>query len=220
VAGAELNSDFNRFFPFVFPLFFAGMWLFVTTILAVKSGWFSLVRKYPDKKGECILRLLFQSGSMSGVSMKGILRLETCDSGLRVGIWKMFGPFNRDFFVPWNEISVERKNQFIWKVAKLNLGSGGQDLTLQNYVADRLARSVPTRWPEEGPFPEQTYQEAAWGVFKLWAVVTIFAALFFTVVPRLMSANGAYPPIMVAIGFPAIFFGIAALINFFSRMRR
>ena len=32
--------------PFLFPLFFVGMWLFVTTLLAFVSGWRALARRY------------------------------------------------------------------------------------------------------------------------------------------------------------------------------
>ena len=209
------GREFATFFPFIF----IGMWLAITTILAVKARWFGLVREYPDRDEQPNLSLGFQSGSMSGVSMSGILRLEACPSGLRVGIWRMFGPFSRKFFVPWNEITVERKNRIFWKVAKLQFGNDVGNLTLVDNVANRLARSTAS-WPESGPFPAETAAEAFWSVFKVWFVGTALAATFFTVAPRLSSPDArAYPPVAVAILFPAIVFGVRALFSFFARIR-
>src|ERR1700756_2434901 len=45
-----------------FFVFFAVMWLIVTTILAVLSGWFRLMEAFPDQPSDPILRLRAQSG--------------------------------------------------------------------------------------------------------------------------------------------------------------
>jgi hypothetical protein len=214
-----LHSQVDTPFPALSPFFFAGMWLFVTSILAAKSKWFSLMRQYPNRDELPVLRLRFQSGRMSGVSMSGILRLDACPSGLRVGIWRLFGLLSRDFLVPWTDIRVERKTRFLWKVAELQFGAGAGNLTISDVVANRIARAIPMQWPEAGPFPEETVRQAFWNVFKLWAFGTLIAATFFTVAPRLMSPHGPYPPIAVAILFPAIVFGIRAVFSFFFRVR-
>jgi hypothetical protein len=196
------------------------MWLAVTSILAAKSGWYRLMRQYPDRNEGPVLVLRFQSGRLGGVSMSRILRLTPCPSGLRVGIWKLFGPFSKDFFVPWDEIRIERRSRFIFKVADLRFGNGVGKLSLFGHVADRLARSVPGHWPEAGPFPEETKSQALWEVLKIWAVGTIFAALFFIVVPMLAAPKGGRPPIAVAILFPAIVLGVRALFSYFARIKR
>jgi hypothetical protein len=96
-----LNSLIEQNFAVFFSLFFAGLWLTVTTLLAVLSGWFRLMARFPDQAMEPLLRIRGQSGSMGlGVGMRGILTLRVCDSGLRVGMTRIFGPFCRDFFVP------------------------------------------------------------------------------------------------------------------------
>jgi hypothetical protein len=124
-----LDNNISGFFPILFPLLFAGFWLLVTTVLMTMAGWFDLARKYPNRDDPALLRLRFQSGRMGsflgGVSMSGILRLEACQTGLRVGMWKLFGPFCRDFFVPWNEIQIKRKYWIVWKVANLEFGDAG-----------------------------------------------------------------------------------------------
>jgi hypothetical protein len=87
-------------------------------------------------------------------------------------------------------------------------------------VADRLARSAGNRWPEAGTFPEETSHEALSRVAKQWVAMTSLAAALFILAPRLMSRNGRdEPPIAVAVLFPAIVFGIAAMVQYFRRKR-
>jgi hypothetical protein len=139
-------------FAVFFSLFFASLWLTVTTILAVLSGWFRLMAKFPNRAMEPILRVRGQSGSMGlGVSMRGILTLGVCPSGLRVGIMRVFGPFCRDFFVPWEDIRVTRRTVLFWPVAKLQFGSPTiGSLTIAAHVANRLARAAMGAGPRRG----------------------------------------------------------------------
>ena len=41
-----------RWLPFAFPLLFVGIWLMVSTLLGMMSGWFSLQQWYPDDGSE------------------------------------------------------------------------------------------------------------------------------------------------------------------------
>lgn len=78
--------------------------------------------------------------------MRGILTLDVCPSGFRVGIIRAFGPFCRDFFVPWEDIRVTRKTVLFWPVAKLQFGNPSiGSLTISARVADRLARAAKGR---------------------------------------------------------------------------
>jgi len=198
------------------------MWLFVTTFLGFMSGWYALAKAYPNRDEEALLKLRFQSGSMgAGVSMRGILKLDVCHTGLRVGIWRVFGIFDRDFFVPWTEITVERKSLFLLPVADLQFGNPKLGhLALRTYVADRLARAADGRWPDLGPVPEETQRQVLTAILKQWALGTVLASSFFIIAPRLTSQGRAWPPIAVAILFPAILFGIGSLFQYFQRTRR
>ena len=50
--------------------------------------------------------------------------------------------------------------------------------------------------------------------------MTALAAAFFIIAPRLATPNAAArPPIAVAILFPAIVFGIGAVVQYFRRQR-
>jgi hypothetical protein len=131
-----------------FPVLFLAIWLAVTTLLALLSGWFSLMRIYPDRDEQPVLHMPSQSGSMGlGVNLRGVLTLDVCPSGLRVVMMRAFGPFSRPFLVSWSDISVVRKTMFFTPVARLSLGNAGS-LTITTTVADRLASAAGKNWPE------------------------------------------------------------------------
>lgn len=211
-----MNGLIERNFAVVFPIVFVSLWLTVTTILSVLSGWFRLMAKFPNQKMAPILHLRGQSGRMGrGVSMSGILTLGVCPAGLRVGIMRPFGPFCRDFLVPWDEIAVTRETRLLWRVAKLQFGSPmiGR-LSIPARVADRLARAAPGRWPESGPFPGESRRDAVRRLLIEWAFFTSIAAFFFTLVLLAVAPREGRPPILVAILFPAIGFGVMTIIRF------
>jgi len=142
--------------PLYFLICFPLLWFAVTMLLSVISGWFGLMERYPDHGETALAVLANQSGSLGAVSMRGILKLSVCPSGLRIGIMRIFGPFCRDFFVPWNEITVTRGDRFFWKQAKMSFGQPPiGNLTVLADIADRLARAAGNHWPEPGSFPEE-----------------------------------------------------------------
>jgi hypothetical protein len=197
------------------------MWLAITTLLGLLSGWYFLMQKFPNRNEKELLQLKYQSGSMGiGVSMNRILNIGVCPSGLRIGMMRIFGIFCRDFFVPWQELRVTRVKGFLWQPAELRFGDPpiGR-LRIPSHIADRLARAALDQWPEAGPFPEETNTQAFASIARQWAAATCFAAMFFIVVPRIASPSANFP-ISVAILFPAVVFGIAYLIEYYRRTKR
>jgi hypothetical protein len=199
-----------------FPLFFAALWLTVATVLAVLSGWFRLMARFPNQSDEPLLRVSGQSGSMGlGVAMRGVLTLSVCPGGLRIGIMRVFGPFCRDFFVPWDAVTVVRTRGLFLPVAKLQFGSPAiGSLTIPAHVADRLARAAAGLWPEAGSFSEETRNETLRRLLTQWALMTCVAALFFTLAPLAFAPVEGRPPIVVAILFPAIAFGVLTAVQY------
>ena len=215
-----MNQNIAAAVVIVFPFFFGAVWLGVATLLGAMSGWFTLAAQFPDRPEPALLKVNGQSGSMGEfrVSMRGILNLSVCSSGLRVGINRIFGPFSRPYFVPWDAMNVERIQRLIGPAAVLRFGSGR--LSIPAYVADRLARATGGRWPEPGPFPVETPAQVFKGVLREWAVITVFASAFFIIVPRVVGPPGSAPPIVVAALFPAVVFGLVSLVGFFRRVAR
>jgi hypothetical protein len=206
----------------IFPVFFIGLWLLITVVLGVMSGWYGLMSRFPNRPEMAIRSFKRLSGSMGvGVNMSGILTISVCPSGLRIGIWRIFGPFCRDFFVPWSQLRVIRRNRILWQIAELNFGNprAGR-LKIEGYMANRLARTAAGHWPEMGAFAPESVGQAFFGVFIQWLAVTVLAGLFFTLAPRLVGPEAAFPPMWISFLFPAIVFGIYSLPRFFARISR
>jgi hypothetical protein len=204
---------------FVFLAFFVLMWFAVTTLLGRTSGWFELMKAFPDRLETALWSVSSQSGSLGQVSLRGILKISVCPSGLRFGLLRLFGPLSRNFFVPWGEIRVRRAERFIWRTAELQFGPVIKArLIIEADLADRLARNSQGNWPEPGPFPLRSRQELAVQAVKFWALRTAIAALFFSIVPRVLAPEANFPPIAVAILFPAVVFAIAGLVGYARRI--
>src|ERR1700733_12498716 len=107
----------------LFPL----LWLLVSAILGFFSGWYSLMRAFPDRSyEEPVAVFKRESGRLGPVSMSGILKLSPCLSGLRVGIMKVFGPFHNEFLVPWDLIGVSRTKVLGTEYSELSFGTYGR----------------------------------------------------------------------------------------------
>lgn len=204
-----------------FVAFFVLVWLLVCVILGFFSGWFFLMRTFPDRPHEVSLAVFKgESGMLGPVSMSGILKLSPCRSGLRVGMMKLFGPIHKDFLVPWSLLGVSRKKILFWKYAELSFGMTYGRLRISELLADRLWQSTPQYWPEKGTPDPVTGARLFQYYFVQWLTLTTIAAAFFIIAPRAMAKwTGNYPPISVAILFPAIAIGLFSAFHYLIRNR-
>lgn len=213
-----MDPRLEQIFPIAFPVFFVAMWMVVTTLLGTMSGWYALQRAFPDRQELARLTLRMRSGRMGlGVNMGGILTLAACPTGLRVGIFRLFGPFQRPFLVPWEQIQVERRTSFFLVQARLGFGRPEVGtLTIDARLWQRLAAESTLRaaLPEVAP---TSVKRAGLGFLVLWLAITAFAATFFYLTSRGWPNGGV--PLGICIAFPGTFFGIAMLIRFLRQVR-
>jgi hypothetical protein len=165
-----------------------------------------------------LLTISGQSGSMGlGVHLNHVLRLSVCPSGLRVGIMKVFCPFSGDFFVPWEEISIERKKYYFMAAAEFRFGSPSYGkLIIANHVANRLAKSAGSVWPETAPVLGDVRRETFRSVFRYWLLGTTCASAFFLIISKFAGPRVLGPPWWGVIGFPALLFGIVSLARYLN----
>ena len=197
------------------------MWLTVTTLLALLSGWFSLAARYPDRDEPAQLKLGSQSGMMGlGVSMSGILVLSACRSGLRIAIWRVFGPFCRPFFVPWDDIQAQPRQQFFQKMVRLGFGRPEAGvLSIDARAWERLSAQAGLSANDPRVLPPVPNVQLAQSLAVQWLVITCVFAAFFYFVPRLQSGAVVGPPLAVCILAPGIMVGFGQLIRY-ARQRR
>jgi hypothetical protein len=130
--------------PVLFLTFGGALWLGVATLLGALSGWRALQAYYPDRPAAPLDVLRGQSGRMGvGVNFNGCLRLDICPGGLRVGMTRILGPFNRPFFVPWNDIAAAHRKLWFTDAVRLTFGRGAGHLDVNQKVIARISAKRP-----------------------------------------------------------------------------
>lgn len=209
------RHDAATIFPALFPFLFVGMWLAITTMLGLMSGWFGLQARFPDRKEQSVLTLRFKSGIMGlGVSFDGCLTLSACPSGLRIACWRIFGPFERPFLVPWEQIRPENSSSFFVPMTKLRFGQSEDvgSLKIDAGVWRKLS-SVARTSGSDAPAPLAISSRGVAIKFAVqWAILTGGAtAIFFFMSTR------AGVPLLSCFGFPAVMLGVPQLIRYWRQ---
>jgi hypothetical protein len=215
----------QQHFAYAFPVFFVVMWLVTTVLLGFWSGWYRLMRLYPDRDDPALVKLRMVSGNMGGgplgsVNMKGILNLDGCATGLRIGIFRPFGPLCRNVFVPWKEIRTQTEKVLFFDMAVLQLGTPQvSKLSISMDAARQIEAAVPDAWTrgvssaQAAPLILESRQEVRSAVLKQFALSAVGGAAFFTIGAHLMW-NPCPFPLAVLIGLPVAVAGANALIQY------
>jgi hypothetical protein len=212
-----MNDSNAILFMSLFPFLFVAMWLIVTTMLGAMSGWFALQSQFPRDTETPLVTFRRLSGYMGlGANLNGILTLSACPSGLRIAIWRVFGPFQRPFLVPWTEISAERKTRLFMPMAQLRLGAPEVGkLTIDAGIWQKLSAHAPAgRRTTAAPLPLVTNQHIARGLALQCALAGGIAAAFFTLIVSQLPPGVPLWPLAIYIGFIAITFGIAQFMRY------
>jgi len=128
--------------PPIFLLLLVLMWPVVGMVIGRMSNWPRLMADFPDRDEAPVSQFSGQSGFMNQVRMNRVLKLGVCPSGLRIGIMRLFMPFARDFFVPWQAIRAIRKKSWSGATVELQFGNPAiGSLALPERVAERLANA-------------------------------------------------------------------------------
>lgn len=212
-----MNDDVVKLFPYFFPVLFIGMWLAISTLLGFFSGWFGLQRHYRPRDEPALLTLRGRSGSMGmGVALNGILTLSACPSGLRISIWKIFGPFQRPLFIPWTDIRTTSSRSFLVSTVKLTFGTPPVGtLKIDACSWERLHHTADNSGAEGLPSALPSVSKGAAGRVMVlqWAVATLAGGCFFYFAPRLQGSPTTIP-VAMCFGFPAVLFGFGTVVRF------
>ena len=209
-----------RWFPIFFPFLFVGMWLAITSLLGVMSGWFALQQHYPRGEDDPLFKRRIGSASMGlGVHFRRVITVADCRSGLRISASRLMAPFQRPFLVPWSEVEAEETRPFFVPMVRLRFGRpeigkltiGARDWEqLSAYAAPQTAR-IGNLSVEPA-----TNRAVGAGLLIQWAIVVAVAGTFFLIAS---SSQGAPLPIWLCYGFPAIMAGGGQLVRWLAQLR-
>jgi hypothetical protein len=175
------------------------------------AGWFTLAARFPNRPEKALRRLWFESGSLGGVHMRGVLMLTSCPSGLRVGILRVFGPFCRDFFVPWDDISVTSTTFFFVPMVRLRFGNSEVgSLRIALDTADRLVTAAAGRWPQGPWLAAQAPRGAIGPLLAQWVWATLILGAMLSAFSQNVPPESR-PPAIFCFLLPAIAMGVVTL---------
>jgi hypothetical protein len=98
-----------RWLPVLFPLIFLMMWLVITSLVGLLSGWFRLQSWYSDDGTD---EVLFSTPALPGymgrlgVRLSGWLTLGASRKGLSLRVFRLLAPFQRPLLIPWSEVQA------------------------------------------------------------------------------------------------------------------
>ena len=198
------------------PVFFIFFWILITALLGAFSGWFKLQARFPSDDETPLLRLRSRSGSMYGINFNGILTFEACASGMRVRLWRLFGPFQRSFQVPWNQIEAEPVTRFFEPKIRLHLGrpeAGRLTIDLRTWERLKAASQGAT-----ASLSLSTMKRLERGLFRQWLAVTVLVGGFFSLA---FCSEGQHDAgsLAMSFAFPAIGFGVVQCIRHLVELR-
>lgn len=103
---------------FVFPIFFAAIWVLVAKIVAVTGGWPKLAEKYATtSRGE---GEFFRMGSARlgkkwfPASYNRCLIIAIGSRGIFMNPWLPFRFFHKPLFLPWRAVTKMEAGKFLW----------------------------------------------------------------------------------------------------------
>jgi hypothetical protein len=99
--------------PFLFPVFFIGLWAFVLFLVALLSGWSRLAQAYQAHtrfEGE-IWR--FRTGHFGWARYNGCLTVGANYEGLYLAVFPLFRIGHPPLFIPWYDITTAEKKGFL-----------------------------------------------------------------------------------------------------------
>jgi hypothetical protein len=145
-------QDFLDKYPLAFIPFFVLFWCAISFLLGALSGWMTLAERFLLTSPFTGPTWGFQSARMRWTSRYGnCLNVGADPTGLKLSMLFLFRPGHPSLFVPWSEISVGKRQRFLFITqVKLLLGREEQiPFVIGGALADRIQAAAGTSWPIE-----------------------------------------------------------------------
>jgi hypothetical protein len=108
-----LSMDFENK-PYLFPIFFGGMWLFMSAFFSLTSGWWSLARRFRAAERPSGEKITSQVKQMGMVPENRVTHLVLSRFGLYLYASFPFRFMHPALLIPWSCIRGPRKISILW----------------------------------------------------------------------------------------------------------
>lgn len=99
--------------PFLFPIFFVAMWVFVLQLIARLGGWSRLAESYQTYTRFEGQLWRFRSGRFGWANYNGCLTLGANHEGLYLAVLPLFRVGHPPLFIPWYDITTTEQTGFL-----------------------------------------------------------------------------------------------------------
>jgi len=136
---------------FIFPAYFAALWLLVSAVISFIGGWTKLAGVFRSGKPFIGQQWTGQSGQMRWIAGYGNCLTVGCNpEGLYLATMALFRFRHPPLLVPWSEISISQRKILFFRFVRFSLGHELHiPLYLRWKLADKLRRAAGDRWPIE-----------------------------------------------------------------------
>ena len=127
--------------PFLFVLFFVGLWVFISVVISHVGGWQELAGIYSSADRFQGRRWPVQSGQMRwGAGYNNALTVGANDRGLHLSVLFLFRVGHPPLFIPWEEVGAENKRQWLRSRVELRFArASAVPLVISKSLAERIA---------------------------------------------------------------------------------
>lgn len=106
---------------------FVVLWLAVGYAVIKFTAWGDLEEHCSDRPEARINNSLYFQGAYIGKgalgpSYRGCLTFDVGPDGFRMRIWKIFAPFAKPVFIPWNSVETELVRVFVFTTCRIKTG--------------------------------------------------------------------------------------------------
>ena len=117
-----MNFDDN---PYLFPIFFVGMWLFISALFSMISGWWSLAEVFrATARPEGGERIRSQVKQVGWVPENRVTHMVAAPAGLYLYASLLFRFLHPALLIPWSSVGkAQRISIFWWPTYDYDLGS-------------------------------------------------------------------------------------------------
>jgi len=157
------SDTLPAYFPLLFPVFFASLWILISFGVSFCSGWSALARRFA-KKSEPYGETRTAGPFFYTVYMRfwchysGVIRLTAASDALYLSAMFLFRVGHPPLQIQWSEIRLSRTRWVLRKYVVLTLGNEEQ---IRMRISERMARNlgvtdrIPTiapveRWAQNG----------------------------------------------------------------------
>jgi hypothetical protein len=138
-------------FAAIFPFYFIGLWLLVSTLTSLLGGWFSLAKLYRTRIPFKAVKFRLWTCQMRWrTHYSNVITTGANQEGLYLASMFLFRFMHPPLFVPWTEVKVQRTKGWLFEYVTFTLGRElAIPMRIRRKPAERLRTMAGDGWPVE-----------------------------------------------------------------------